>query len=123
MQIDKESGRWDFELLNVGRHLRIDAQTKAVVGRDAAENESLRQMVRDENSRATALLSPENFAGPTVMLIGPPTERSLNTAAGVVLRFCKHYDLENAIVNVDTGNGSRQVLAVSCETANELAML
>ncbi len=123
VQIDTESGRWDFELLNVGRHLRIDSQTKAVVGRDAAENESLRQMVRDENSRATAILTPENFAGPTVMLIGPPIERSLNTAAGLVLRFCKQYDLENAIVNVETGGEMRQVLAVSCETANELATL
>ncbi|MFT5527398.1 MAG: tRNA-specific 2-thiouridylase, partial [Pirellulaceae bacterium] len=38
---EPEKGRWDFELLNIGRHFRLDKQTKVVVGRDQTENDQI----------------------------------------------------------------------------------
>ncbi len=98
IRIDSHSQRWDFELLNVGRHLRIDTRTKAIVGRNASENESLDTMFRAPQSRGSALFVPDNFAGPTVMLVGPPTESALQFAGALLLRYTKRYDPENAVV-------------------------
>ena len=123
VQIDADSGRWDFELLNVGRHLRIDAQTKATVGRNAAENETLRRMYRDPKSRATALLAPDNFAGPTVLLMGPSTDDALDMAAGLVLRFAKHYDQDEAVVTADVGGNEREIRVTTSDVAADLAIL
>ena len=98
-----ESTPWDFELLNMGRHLRIDTARKAVVGRREAENEVLCRLFQQSDSRASALLSPENFAGPTAMLIGPLTEASVEFVGGLVLRYSKHYDPSQALIRIETG--------------------
>ena len=74
IQIDPGNQRWDFELLNTGRHLRLDTHTKAVVGRREAENEILSSMFRRADSRASLLLEPRNFRGPTVLVVGPDSD-------------------------------------------------
>lgn len=102
-----ESTPWDFDLLKVGRHLRIDQQSKAVVGRREAENEVLARLFQREDSRAAALLSPENFSGPTVLLVGPNSEDALQAAGGLLLRYSKHFDPSNALIRVETEAGTR----------------
>ena len=87
IQLDEGSQGWDFELLRIGRHLRWDRQTKVVVGRRESENLQLVRMYQRPESRGTALLVPDNFAGPTVMVIGPPTEEALHFAGGLLMRF------------------------------------
>ena len=123
IRVDSHSQRWDFELLNVGRHLRIDAQTKAVVGRNESENQTLRTMYRAAQSRGSALFAPENFAGPTVILVGPPTEAALQTAGGLLLRYTKQFDPENAVVARDVEGSLQSVLVHSQPQSAELATL
>lgn len=98
-----ESTPWDFELLNVGRHLRIDTARKAVVGRREVENEVLCRLFQQNDNRASALLNPENFSGPTAMLIGPMTEASIQFVGGLVLRYSKQVDPSQALIRIETG--------------------
>ena len=123
IQLDPNSERWDFELLNVGRHLRMDAHTKVVVGRNASENESLNARYRERESRASALLVPIGFAGPTVMLIGPPTDGALQFAGGLLLRYTKRYDPENALVERDLAGSVQRVKIHAQPEVAELATL
>jgi hypothetical protein len=84
---DPHNTAWDFELLKVGRHVRLAAGTKAVIGRRADENELLAYLAGRPDSRAAALLQPHGFSGPSVMLVGQIDEQALNTAGALVLRF------------------------------------
>jgi hypothetical protein len=89
VQLDPDSQRWDFELLNVGRHIRIDAQTKAVVGRRESENLIMQHMFDQPESRAAIRLIPHGFSGPTVLVIGPASEENLQVAGGLIVRYAK----------------------------------
>ena len=101
--IDARATRWDFELLKVGRHIRIDRQTKAIVGRRAEENQALADMYRQTGSRASAMLVPNGFPGPTVLVVGPPLPATLQLAGGLVMRYAKYHDEQPAIVACHVG--------------------
>lgn len=105
--LDPASRRWDFELLKVGRHLRIDASTKAIVGRREEENRLLEAMFSAPDARADALVAPHNFAGPSVLLVGPADEENLALAGGLVLRYGKSPDAEPPLGRVRTNDGER----------------
>jgi tRNA U34 2-thiouridine synthase MnmA/TrmU len=98
IHFEPEAQRWDFELLKLGRHFRFDDHVKAVVGRNEAENEQLEYMFRLPNSSASTMFYPANFMGPRVLLIGASTPLSLDFATGLVMRFAKHFDLDNALI-------------------------
>lgn len=82
--------RWHFESLKTGRHFRLDPETKLIMGRDAAENEYLEYL----HPKGTTLLTPCNFAGPSVLLVGPRTDGRLHLAGKMILRYTKHFPTE-----------------------------
>ncbi|MBI2825181.1 MAG: hypothetical protein HYX69_10890 [Planctomycetia bacterium] len=86
---DSAAGRLEFELLKIGRHVRFDRRTKAIVGRRAAENERLPELYGAHRPGAAALLEPENFSGPTVLVVGTVSDASLSFAGGLLLRYAK----------------------------------
>jgi hypothetical protein len=81
--------RWEFELLALGRHVRVDAQTKLVVGRNAEENALLERFLQRADVGQAALLSPEGFSGPEVLVVGPATRPALDLAGALMLRYGK----------------------------------
>ena len=96
-----ESRRWDFELLKIGRHFRLDSQTKVVLGREEAENGQLLYAHQLPDAASTAAISPENFVGPQALLIGPRTDEAIAFAASLIMRYSRDYDADNALVRVD----------------------
>ncbi len=82
--------------LKWGRHFRISQDFKVVVGRDEAENESL----RDYAHRDDFIFEFEHKKGPTLILKGynPPVE-ILEIAAGLVQRFSPFKDLPDIEVD------------------------
>ena len=78
--------RWQFEILKTGRHLRLDPETKLILGRDAAENEYLEYV----HPKGTALLTPLNFSGPSALLDGAVTPDQLQKAGEIILGYTKH---------------------------------
>lgn len=91
---------WDAKLLPIGRHFRIDPETKAVVARRRADCDALIALFADPARSRSFLLVPENFNGPATMIVKEekidemenadfPDSSLLELAGGLVLRFDK----------------------------------
>lgn len=106
-QHSNDHERWHFEILKIGRHFRLDPETKLILGRDAGENEYLEYL----HPKGTTLLTPVNFAGPTALLIGPSTPQRLEEAAKVILSYTKHRPAEPAEIQREM-DGQCEVLRV-----------
>ena len=117
IQLDAGSMRWDFELLNTGRHLRINEETKIVVGRREAENQVLAEMFRRPDCRASLFLEPENFAGPSLMVLGPDTAENERLAGGMLLRYAKEYSIGEARAKLSRPNGESSSVLVEPDEA------
>lgn len=100
LEFDPNARAWDFELLRVGRHYRLDPQTKVVVGRRQAENEELERLHECHEAGTSALLVPNNFVGPAALLVGPPLPSSVAFAAGLVGRHARQCDPRTASIRV-----------------------
>lgn len=77
--------RWEFEILKVGRHFRLDVDCKVILSRNESEGEYL-ESFRPEG---TVLLTCANFAGPTALLAGEKTPERLRQSAALVLRYAQ----------------------------------
>lgn len=75
----------DFRLLRVGRHFRLGEETKAVVGRNLAENERLRDAARSQDT----LLRWTEGSSPLVLITGPVDTTIMETAGRILLRYTK----------------------------------
>lgn len=84
LEHDPRAGRWDFELLKVGRHYRYAAEAKVVVGRNAEENLVLRAAAAANDAPQAALLAAHGFSGPEALLVGRADEETLTYAAALV---------------------------------------
>ncbi len=106
-----ESPRWDFELLPIGRHFRLNEKTKVVLGRTRAENDRLHYVHDLPQARSTVRLDPGNFLGPHALVIGPASFEAIEFAAGLILRYARQHDPDNAQVDVVTRDASRTIRA------------
>ena len=77
--------RWEFEILKMGRHFRLNPEAKVVIARNHDENEYFELL----HPKTTSLLSCKNLSGPHALLIGPKTEENLRRAAGLMLRYAR----------------------------------
>ena len=73
----------DIELLKVGRHFRINEATKAVVGRNAMDNDAIERLAVPDD----ALIRIAEVPGPTVLIPGGGDEETRLLAA----RLCARY--------------------------------
>ncbi|MFQ5957332.1 MAG: hypothetical protein ACE5KK_06140, partial [Candidatus Brocadiales bacterium] len=98
----------DVNLLKSGRHFRLDGHTKAVVGRDDAENQRLETLVREGD----ALLRLADIPGPLCLVRGDLTDENLLAAARLTARFSKAKDMP--LVQVTVGvDGVESTLEVA----------
>lgn len=114
-----DSERWHFEILKIGRHFRLDPEAKAILGRDAGENEYLEYL----HPTGTSLLTPVNFAGPSALLIGPSSFDRLERVAQLVVRFTKHLPPETPEVRWELGDSQGLLLASRGLSEKELLAL
>lgn len=77
--------RWEFEVLRMGRHFRLSESTKMIMGRDSNECEYFNYL----HPEGTALMTPLNFGGSTVILIGEKTPDMFRQAGEIILRYGK----------------------------------
>ncbi len=80
----KANSTEEVELLTLGRHFRLDAQTKIIVGRDEKENRTLEWYTQEAGRH---LLTPQNFVGPSILIEGALTKQSKEAAARLALRY------------------------------------
>ena len=74
---------WEFEILKMGRHFRLDAQTKIVISRNQEQNELLENL----HPEGTLLMTARNFGGPDVLFMGPHEKQNLEKAGAMMLRY------------------------------------
>lgn len=108
IQLETTPRRWDFELLKIGRHYRLNGQAKVIVGRRADDNEKLEWMFERSDAAPCALLGPERFVGPMALVVGLCDASSLEFATGLILRHAK--DLPARPLQVWVREGSQRSL-------------
>jgi len=100
IELNPEAQRWDFEILKVGRHFRMDGRTKIVVGRHQQDNSFLEYAHDLPDASSTALFTPRNFAGPNAVLIGPLTNEASEFAAGLIMQYSKKFEKDPPQIEV-----------------------
>ena len=108
----------DIELLKLGRHFRLDATTKAVVGRNAADNGAIERLVL----AGDALLRVSQFPGPSALVPGGGNQETRLLAA----RLCARYSdapKDRAVSVQCFKDGAATALWVQALTAEESAGL
>jgi len=75
----------DIRLLTVGRHYRIGASVKIVLGRDNGENQLLIQLA----SSGYHLFMPHNFPGPVALLSVTPSQEIKQTIGRLIITYSK----------------------------------
>jgi hypothetical protein len=123
LERDPDAGRWDFELLNTGRHMRFHTGAKIIVGRDERENATLQAFFRRGDAPASALVEPENFVGPVSLVVGDIDEEAVAYAGSLLIRYTRQCDSENAMVRVSEGGEVRVFQAKPDEKAEEAERL
>lgn len=73
----------DIDLLKIGRHFRLDQDSKLVVGRNKEENEIIKSLVL----KGDILFEAKDYVGPVSILRGKNLDRHLNFAAQITLRY------------------------------------
>ncbi len=73
----------DLNLLRVGRHFRLDRNTKVIVGRDEKENNQLEAYKKPHYGHVEAL----GIGSPVSLVIGDCSDENLKKAAMITARF------------------------------------
>ena len=97
----------EIELLKLGRHFRISPETKVVVGRNKEENDAIDALVGKQDQ----ILSSISFPGPTVLVSGNLSDKSLELAASITVSYSDSKGGEETEVNVSGESGNSTTLA------------
>jgi len=86
----------DIDLLKIGRHFRLDENTKLIVGRNENENEMIKALALPND----ILLEAKEHVGPIVMLRGQTGDKHIEFSASVTLRYSDAPKNKTGVVTV-----------------------
>ncbi|MBU13384.1 MAG: hypothetical protein CMH71_03395 [Nitrosopumilales archaeon] len=101
----------DIDLLKIGRHFRLDQNTKLIVGRNMNENEMIHALALSND----ILLEAKEHVGPTVLLRGDNMDKHLEFSAGVTLRYSDAPKNKTGTVTVHKNEDTIEILVKSAE--------
>ncbi|MBN2361933.1 MAG: thiamine biosynthesis protein [Deltaproteobacteria bacterium] len=110
-------GRADYALLLVGRHLRLDARVKFVVGRDARDNAALEKL-----GRGHWLLEATGHPGPTTLVQGEPGDDDLRRIAAITAGYGKGRAAARVTVQARRGDVQRSLEVTPVDPDNASAL-
>lgn len=94
----------DLNLLRVGRHFRINENSKVIVGRNEEDNDKIRQYAKNKHYMLEAL----GTGSPITLLITSNGDDSILDAASLTARYCgKRKDAEVEITCINDGDGRK----------------
>ena len=105
----------DLELLKFGRHLRLDADTKIVVGRTRQDNEAIGRHIDNQKD---VVLKVADFSGPLVVMPSGGSDPMVMLAAGICAGYSKAPDDAPTKVSVQQGRKRRQVTVLGIPPAD-----
>jgi len=101
----------DIDLLKIGRHFRLDEETKFIVGRNKDENEMIKAIALPGD----ILLEAKDFVGPVSILRGSNAKEHLEIASSVTLRYSDAPNNEQAIVSIKDSDIINEITSKSAE--------
>jgi len=101
----------DIDLLKIGRHFRLDEQTKFVVGRNKDENEMIKAIALPGD----ILLEAKDYVGPVSILRGKNAKAHVKFASSVTLRYSDAPKDQQGNVTVKNDNLSEEISAERAE--------
>ena len=124
-RLSPEAGRWCYEILNVGRHIRIDSHRKIVIGRNETENAMIKSFAVREDRPDIALVEPESFLGPDALLYGRVDEKGIELAAALIVGYSRRADpkLSVPLVRVTDAGGTHIVSVERQFTGSDFKLL
>ena len=90
----------DIDLLKIGRHFRLDDETKLVVGRNKDENEMIKAIALPND----VLLEARDYMGPVSILRGENLQKHIEFASSVTLRYSDAPKDKESFVSVNKEN-------------------
>ncbi len=101
----------EIDLLKIGRHFRLDEETKFVVGRNNDEN----QMIKALALPGDILLEAKDYVGPVSILRGKNAKSHVEFASSVTLRYSDAPKTESSVVLVKNDNLIEEISAECAE--------
>ena len=101
----------DIDLLKIGRHFRLDEETKFIVGRNKDENEMIKAIALPGD----ILLEAKDFVGPVSILRGSNAKQHLKFASSITLRYSDAPNNEQAIVSIRDNDLVEEIASQSAE--------
>ena len=101
----------DIDLLKIGRHFRLDDETKFIVGRNKDENEMIKAIALPGD----ILLEAKDFVGPVSILRGSNAKQHLKFASSITLRYSDAPNNEQAIVSIRDNDLVEEIASESAE--------
>ena len=95
----------DIDLLKIGRHFRLDEETKFVVGRNKDENEMIKAIALPGD----ILLEARDHVGPVSILRGKNAKSHLQFASAVTLRYSDAPKDESGIVTIKDNDRTDEI--------------
>ena len=102
----------DIDLLKIGRHFRLDDETKFVVGRNKDENE----MIKAVALPGDILLEAKEHVGPTTIIRGKNAQEHVQFASSVTLRYSDAPKEQSGVVIIRNDDLTEEI---TTERANE----
>lgn len=112
-------GKRDLYLLSYGRHLRLDDQTKIVVGRSKRDNTYIERMYKPEKD---LLIKHTRLPGPTVLVPINISRENLKKAAAICASYTKTPPGNTADIQILSATAKEiiEVTALETSTFNNL---
>lgn len=101
----------DVDLLKIGRHFRLDEQTKFVVGRNKDENEMIKAIALPGD----ILFQARDHMGPVSILRGKNADAYVKFASSITLRYSDAPKGEQALVIINKNNTKEEIIAQHAE--------
>lgn len=101
----------DIELLKIGRHFRLNADCKLIVGRNESEN----SMVDSLYENSDWILYAKDYAGPVGLLRGKNieiNEELITISAKIILRYADVSKDKESVVKIKTKNFEYEISTV-----------
>jgi len=105
----------DIDLLKIGRHFRLDKNSKLIVGRNKDENDMIKALALPND----ILLEAKEYVGPSVMLRGDGIDKHVEFSASITLRYSDAPKNETGVVTVH----KNEDIEISVKSAEETAYI
>lgn len=112
IQFRPQADRWEFDLTRFSHYRWLADGAKAVFGRNAAENAALAAIASDAGAGISLLLEPENFQGPSALIVGPTSPTTIDQAAAEIARRARRVPPDPRVLVRESGSPHRVISAV-----------